>query len=142
MERIRAKGYFNGFGVIVNEPEEIHRLYNYEGYFGKGVLSRSNPCFVNRTKRPKNQGTKKQKIRSDFHAKDITPENPFQHLDFTNFVENLQLSLVEAFYLLDALDIINIYFSINGEWQIIEVEECWKKFIQSEVDFNHWISFL
>jgi hypothetical protein len=137
---VMITGYFNGLGVSVNDEESINRLYFREGFFGKGNLSRSEPCYsvrMRETHRPQsnnknknNNNSSSKTSRNEFHAKAITLREINK---FKNLKETLHLNFVECFYLVDVKKILQIYD--QDEERFYSVLDCWNVFLRLQVRY-------
>lgn len=157
-------GKFNGFSVTVENDNQMLKLY-LNGFFGKGNLSRSYPQFVNKTKtniiRKRQQEYRKfwtqkldipsQKSESVIVLPDSDSDNedyfknlqPIYDLDKSNLKEHLVLGLEEAYFLLDALKCLDIYFNNK----LLPPEEAWnlfqdadKYFLQNYIVYHYYRS--
>lgn len=150
-ELAKFDGQFNGFSVTIANKAHMVKIY-LNGFFGKGNLSRSYPNFVDDTKTSiirkrqfdtrkswaeKAQNSKKQESvivvpDSDSDNEDYFKDlRPVYHLDKSNLKEELCLSLEEAFFLLDAVKCLNIYYVDKN----LSSEEAWSTFAEADKFF-------
>jgi len=125
----RHVGRLSGFGVLVADEHSIIALH--EKGFGKGILSRSAPCFFTRSV---TEGQPRTGKREAFHAKQGTTLLGRGHEK-----EFLQLSLVEAFYLQDVGNCLSVYLysaaafppeSVQIQDSPLSTEVLWSKLVE------------
>lgn len=146
-ETIKFLGIFNGFAVTIHDRESMEILQK-NGAFGKANLSRNWPNFkhfdaeiirerqfINRKRFPKTDVKNKVIVVPDSdsgeeYLKQLTPR---YEMDYTNFKEILQLSLVEALFLHHDLQCLNI--DMKGQVKSEDHIAMWDTFSNSNKYF-------
>ncbi|XP_028303583.1 tRNA-splicing endonuclease subunit Sen2 [Gouania willdenowi] len=120
--------------VLVRDPEHIRRIHS-QGFFGKGILSRSRPDFTGCSNHSSLQGG--ASVTS--HTHDITAVCP-QVSSAPLMTEYLQLSLEETFFLVYGLGCLSVY----QEQEPLSVVQLWRRlcvigpdFISSYAAYHH-----
>lgn len=150
---VKFSGHFNGAAVIVDNPKAMKMFY-CNGYFGKASYSRGYPSFeddnrktqvirrrlLDRRKKwgEKFHGSKRNKVivtrdsESEEELEDyFTNLRPVYEIDCDLVKETLNLSLEEAFFLLDAIKCLELYF----EDKLLIAEETWIMFQETDKYF-------
>lgn len=116
-------GLFVGYGVLVIDAEQIADLYD-NGYYGKGVLSRSKPTFFVSGSNYRGMSAPymllliiQGKGGNKFHIKSTEKQSQSrtQTTKDEDTIECLQLSLVESFWLAYGLGCLRIFNKSQNE---------------------------
>lgn len=139
-----VRGILTGACVCVYEQDHASNLYE-DGCFGKGILSRGKPCYFSATP---NAGTKRSRgggdirgaadvrgQRMEFHTKAAEEQPQYSDLrqqrivsvELTHRIEPLQLSLEEAFYLMDVEDRLSVH--VDSHSDSLTGLQCWRAFV-------------
>lgn len=148
---IKFMGIFNGLCVIVDKVEEMEKIY-YNGFFGKGNLSRGFTRFRKNSEKPdvirKRQYERRKEWAKKYVEKGkvskiiVVPDSDSDEEDdvyFTNLKvdyqtdcnlvkETLNLNLEEALFLCNSLECLNVY---NGE-KLMSGGELWEMFCKMD----------
>lgn len=96
--------------VWIKDPDAILFLFSEEtGFFGKGCLSRSRPCFFSNVTPPSSDRPRSKGVdRSAFHYKQAISQRPRGSSDSSKDIEPLMLSDEEAFFLHHELHLLSV----------------------------------
>ncbi|KAI7897648.1 uncharacterized protein BX663DRAFT_565314 [Cokeromyces recurvatus] len=132
----KLMGTFMKFGnfVWIHDKSFANQIYS-NGFFGKGDLSRSQPTWYQRIKQDNKNAleeitVERRKKRKEKKNKHVDAENYLTSDELLNFamnvdVENFQLDLYEAFFLVYGLNALSIE---NSKEIPMSIEECWSTF--------------
>ncbi|EPB90469.1 hypothetical protein HMPREF1544_02678 [Mucor circinelloides 1006PhL] len=140
-------GTFMAFGKFIWVQKGQSQLYN-QGFFGKGDLSRSGPTWLERTveqnkssleeitverrrkRRQKNNGS--EAVVAD--NADTWTSNELLDATCHTDVENFQLDLYEAFFLVYALNALSVV--LPGNQVPLSMADCWSTFCKANPAFH------
>ncbi|KAI8886849.1 hypothetical protein K501DRAFT_330981 [Backusella circina FSU 941] len=138
-------GTFMEFGrfIWIHDKSQFYTVYQ-AGFFGKGALSRSEPTWFKRTEqqselsledltveRRKQRRQKKQKSPIIEHTDALTA-NELREITNEKDVEMCQLDMYEAYFLLYALNVLEIRTMKQDK---LSIKECWTTFCQYDASF-------
>ncbi|KAI8876378.1 tRNA-intron endonuclease catalytic domain-like protein [Backusella circina FSU 941] len=129
--------------IWIHDKSQFYTVYQ-AGFFGKGALSRSEPTWFKRTEqqselsledltveRRKQRRQKKQKSPIIEHTDALTA-NELREITNEKDVEMCQLDMYEAYFLLYALNVLEIRTMKQDK---LSIKECWTTFCQYDASF-------
>lgn len=144
----KINSFFDGFSVTLENEEDMKTIYE-RGFFGKANLSRSFPKFHGNEIIRKRQFLRRRiwqdkhnanvKIKKTIVVPDSDTEDedyfanfkPEYQIDKSGIKEKIHLSLVEAYYLANDVECLNVY----DEDVLLDKETMWRKFLNSDANF-------